>query len=94
MLENLCLIYHELGPSNVGRIMTYLTLVYKLSDFCETGDAFINSDYFDHDEALEAAVKKKVSSETSFKRQYLYSGLEYQTDFRLDFFHYLICNKI
>jgi hypothetical protein len=77
VLENLCLIYHELGPSNVGR--TYLTLVYKLSDFCETGDAFI---------------KKKVSSETSFKRQYLYSGLEYQTDFRLDFFHYLICNKI
>jgi hypothetical protein len=36
--------------------MTYLTLVYKLSDFCETGDAFINIDYFDHDGALEAAV--------------------------------------
>jgi hypothetical protein len=77
VLENLCLIYQALGPSNVGRIMTYLTLVYKVSDFCETGDASINSDYFDHDEALEAAVDKKVSSETSFKRQYLYSGREY-----------------
>jgi DNA polymerase III delta prime subunit len=49
----------ELGPSNIGRIMTYFTLVYKVSDFCETGDAFINSDYFDHDEALEAAADKK-----------------------------------
>ena len=38
-----------------------------------TRDEFINSDYFDHDEALEAAVdKKKVSTETSFKRQYFY----------------------
>jgi hypothetical protein len=61
-------ISRDIGPSNVGRIMTYLTLVYKVSNFCETGDASINSDYFDHDEALEAAVDKNVSSETSFKR--------------------------
>jgi hypothetical protein len=95
VLENLCLIYQESGPSNVGRIMTYLTLVYKASDFCETGDASINSDYFDHDEALEAAVDKKVSSETSFKKTIpLFRARIYQSDFRLDFFHYLICNKI
>ena len=38
-----------------------------------TRDEFINSDDFDHEEALEAAVdKKKVSTETSFKRQYFY----------------------
>ena len=35
VLENLCVIYQELEPSNFGRIMAYLTLVYKVSDFCE-----------------------------------------------------------
>ena len=31
----LCVIYQELEPSNFGRIMAYLTLVFKVSDFCE-----------------------------------------------------------
>ena len=35
VLENLCVIYQELDPSNFGRIMAYLTLVFKVSDFCE-----------------------------------------------------------
>ena len=35
VLENLCVIYQELEPSNFGRIMAYLTLVFKVSDFCE-----------------------------------------------------------
>ena len=35
VLENLCVIYQELEPSNFGRIMANLTLVYKVSDFCE-----------------------------------------------------------
>ena len=38
ILENLCVIYQELEPSNFGRIMAYLTLVFntiKVSDFCE-----------------------------------------------------------
>ena len=33
VLENLCVIYQELEPSNFGRIMAYLTLVFN--DFCE-----------------------------------------------------------
>ena len=37
-----------------------------------TRDEFINSDDFDHDEALEAAVDKRKSTETSFKRQYFF----------------------
>jgi hypothetical protein len=35
VLENLCVIYQELELSNFGRIMAYLTLVFKVSDFCE-----------------------------------------------------------
>ena len=35
VLENLCVIYQELEPSNFGRIMAYLTLVFQVSDFCE-----------------------------------------------------------
>jgi hypothetical protein len=35
VLENLCVIYQELQPSNFGRIMAYLNLVFKVSDFCE-----------------------------------------------------------
>ena len=37
VLENLCVIYQELiEPSNfAGRIMAYLTLVFKVSDFCD-----------------------------------------------------------
>jgi hypothetical protein len=35
VLENLCVIYQELKPSNFGRIMAYLTLVFKVSGFCE-----------------------------------------------------------
>ena len=35
VLENLCVIYQELEPSNFGRIMAYLTLVFKVSDFCK-----------------------------------------------------------
>jgi hypothetical protein len=35
VLENLCVIYQELEPSNFGRIMAYLTLVFKVSDFCD-----------------------------------------------------------
>ena len=35
VLENLCVIYQELEPSNFGRIMAYLTLVFKVSNFCE-----------------------------------------------------------
>jgi hypothetical protein len=35
VLENLCVIYHEIEPSNFGRIMAYLTLVFKVSDFCD-----------------------------------------------------------
>ena len=40
VLENLCVIYQELElrtfiPSSFGRIMAYLTLVFKVSDFCE-----------------------------------------------------------
>ena len=35
VLENLCVIYQELEPSNFGRIMAYLTLVFNVSDFCE-----------------------------------------------------------
>ena len=31
VLENLCIIYQELEPSNFGRIMAYLTLVFKVS---------------------------------------------------------------
>jgi hypothetical protein len=33
ILENLCVIYQELEPSNFGRIMAYLTLVFKLAIF-------------------------------------------------------------
>ena len=35
ILENLCIIYQELEPSNFGRIMAYLTLVFKVSRFCD-----------------------------------------------------------
>ena len=35
VLENLCIIYQELEPSNFGRIMAYLTLVFKVSGFCD-----------------------------------------------------------
>jgi hypothetical protein len=35
VLENLCVIYPELELSHFGRIMAYLTLVFKVSDFCE-----------------------------------------------------------
>jgi hypothetical protein len=38
VLGNLCVIYQELEPSNFGRIMAYLTLVFKtleVSDFCD-----------------------------------------------------------
>jgi hypothetical protein len=35
VLENVCVIYQELKPSNFGRIMAYLTLVFKVSDFCD-----------------------------------------------------------
>ena len=35
VLENLCVIYQELEPSNSGRIMAYLILVFKISDFCD-----------------------------------------------------------
>jgi hypothetical protein len=35
VLENLCIIYRELGPSNFGTIMACLTLVFKVSDFCD-----------------------------------------------------------
>ena len=35
VLENLCVIYQELEPSNFGRIMACLTLVFKVSDFCK-----------------------------------------------------------
>ena len=35
VLENLCIIYQELEPSNFGRIMAYLTLVFKVSRFCD-----------------------------------------------------------
>jgi hypothetical protein len=31
ILENLCVIYQELEPSNFGRIMAYLTLVFARS---------------------------------------------------------------
>ena len=34
VLENLCVIYQELEPSNFGRIIAYLTVVFKVSDFC------------------------------------------------------------
>jgi hypothetical protein len=35
VLENMCGIYQELEPSNFGRIVAYLTLVFKVSDFCD-----------------------------------------------------------
>jgi hypothetical protein len=35
VLENMCVIYQELEPSNFGRIMAYLTFVFKVSDFCD-----------------------------------------------------------
>jgi hypothetical protein len=35
VLENLCVIYQELEPSNFDRIMAYLTLVFKVIDFCD-----------------------------------------------------------
>ena len=35
VLENLYVIYQVLEPSNFGRIMAYLTLVFKVSDFCD-----------------------------------------------------------
>jgi hypothetical protein len=35
VLENLFIIYQELEPSNFGRIMAYLTLVFKVSGFCD-----------------------------------------------------------
>jgi hypothetical protein len=35
VLGNLCVIYQELEPSNFGRIMAYLTLVFKVIDFCD-----------------------------------------------------------
>ena len=35
VLENLCIIYQELEPSNFGRIMAYLTFVFKVSGFCD-----------------------------------------------------------
>ena len=35
VLENLCIIYQELEPSNFGRIMAYLTFVFKVSRFCD-----------------------------------------------------------
>ena len=35
VLENLCIIYRELEPSNFGTIMACLTLVFKVSDFCD-----------------------------------------------------------
>ena len=34
-LENLCVFYQELEPSNFGRFLAYLTLVFKVSDFCD-----------------------------------------------------------
>ena len=36
VLPNLVSIYQELEPSNFGRIMAYLTMVCKISDFCDT----------------------------------------------------------
>jgi hypothetical protein len=35
VLENLCIIYQELESSNFGRIMAYLTFVFKVSGFCD-----------------------------------------------------------
>jgi hypothetical protein len=35
VLEHLRIIYQELEPSNFGRIMAYLTLVFKVSRFCD-----------------------------------------------------------
>ena len=35
VLENLCVLYQELKPSNFDRIMAQLTLVFKVSDFCD-----------------------------------------------------------
>jgi hypothetical protein len=35
VLENLCIIYQELERSNFGRIMAYLSLVFKVSRFCD-----------------------------------------------------------
>ena len=36
VLKNLVSIYQELEPSNFGRIMAYLTMVSKMSDYCDT----------------------------------------------------------
>ena len=35
VFENLCLVYEEAQPVNFGRVMAYLTLVYKVSDCCD-----------------------------------------------------------
>ena len=35
VFENLCLVYEESQPVNFGRVMAYLTLVYKVSDCCD-----------------------------------------------------------
>ena len=36
VLPNLVSTYQELEPSNFGRIMAYLTMVCKMSDYCDT----------------------------------------------------------
>ena len=35
VLKNLVSIYQELEPSNFGRIRAYLTMVSKMSDYCD-----------------------------------------------------------
>ena len=38
-IKNLVSIYQELEPLNFGRIMAYLTMVSKMSDYCDTDNA-------------------------------------------------------
>ena len=35
LIISLCDIYTEMNPNNFGRIMAYLTLVYKVADFLD-----------------------------------------------------------
>ena len=35
VFENLCVVYEESTPVKFGRVMAYLTLVYKVGDCCD-----------------------------------------------------------
>ena len=77
--NSLCVIYAEMAPNNFGRIMAYLTLVYKFADSLDEetirGAARRTVEEFKRIDLAKYQVKSSPNNENQTLLGYLVTGL-------------------